>query len=825
MIKCFPALGQIGHVVQTVLMIALSAASVAADRATLAPTGHVVSYGTTAEYTFQSSRDYRSLRLTLSIRMDSPHCAGSTHALRLKLNGKPIQGAIDRAHNRLLNKPLLARTVSGSELPWVRGADWRVVYAPDFEILESAKAGKNRLVGGSAYRLVLDVTDLAAPGAENKVTLEHLGETMGLRRYFSQTNPSLDFVLDELAVEFSREPSIGRASRPDEEFRAERFMVQPPAGAEVDKVVTVQPGGGLKISLPGLSLNVVSRFSYQRGDFNYLSADGNCKGEPAWKVVVSQTAGETRITGSGKEYRLERTVHFAGDHLEVSDRLTNLTDEAIGLAFDNRLVSPANEIIDAWLGGNPDPAVVTMDRLENSSVFAAGRESGCGLIAIDDVYRIQSVLYFDQGTGARSDTFALGPKDTYTLRWNLYPLLRSDYFDFINLARRDLGVNFTIPGGFQFGLGAGSDEAYRQMATERGLQFMASGVWFDRSGEMKCYHGEHMLQATQLQQRLREHCANIRRGIPHVKSLVYIHSFINTDPAGPKKHADARITDEGGSQYENKRYTQDTGIPFFYNYPALDPENSYFEAIKRIIDMCLDKDKIGADGIYWDELDWISTKYTFDRWDGHSAQLDDQYRIHRKMAYIHLISLTAKVKLIEYIRNKGGLLIGNSVASTDTLSRIHFPRFVETAAGWYPARSHLYSPISLGDHKTVKDFPGLLEDIRAKLMWGTVYYYYAAPKQPYPTITAKMFPFTPVELHRGWLLGKEKILTAVPGTFTLGDDDPVTVYWYDSAGKLTEQHGEERLQNGRRWIRLALGEKEMAVIERQPNVAPPGRPR
>jgi hypothetical protein len=221
--------------------------------------------------------------------------------------------------------------------------------------------------------------------------------------------------------------------------------------------------------------------------------------------------------------------------------------------------------------------------------------------------------------------------------------------------------------------------------------------------------------------------------------------------------------------------------------------------------MCLDKDKIGADGIYWDEMDWISTRYTFDRWDGHSALLDEQYRIKKKMSYVHLISMSAKVKLIEYIFSKGGLLIGNSVATSETLTKLHFPRFVETAAGWYPARSHLYTPIALGDHLTVRDFAGLLDDIRAKLMWGTVYYYYAAPKQPYGTITQHMFPFTPVELHRGWLLGRERILTAVPGTFTFGDEKPVKVYWYDAAGKLTEKKGEEKMDQGKRLVRLALG--------------------
>ena len=43
----------------------------------------------------------------------------------------------------------------------------------------------------------------------------------------------------------------------------------------------------------------------------------------------------------------------------------------------------------------------------------------------------------------------------------------------------------------------------------------------------------------------------------------------------------------------------------------------HFAAMKQVIDMCLDQDRIGADGIYWDEMEMISPQRTYDRWDGH----------------------------------------------------------------------------------------------------------------------------------------------------------------------------------------------------------------
>ena len=191
--------------------------------------------------------------------------------------------------------------------------------------------------------------------------------------------------------------------------------------------------------------------------------------------------------------------------------------------------------------------------------------------------------------------------------------------------------------------------------------------------------------------------------------------------------------------------------------------------MKRVIDMCLDRDKIVADGIYWDELDWISTKHTFDRWDGHSAELDEQHRIRRKMGCVHLLSLSAKVQLIQYIFDKGGILIGNSVATSDNAQPLPFPAVRRNVR-----RLGIRSGAVLFAHLAGRppDGQGLflaVDYIPAQVMWGSLYYYYATPKQPYGTITQRMFPFTPVELHHGWLLGRERSITAVPGTFTFGD--------------------------------------------------------
>lgn len=142
------------------ILVLLPTLGRAAETIELAPPGYELPYGERAQFDFEPVGDYGSVHLVLEVRMDSPTVSGSTHALALEVNAQPLQGALSRTRTRLLNKPLNATMASGLEIPWVRGHEWRVVYAPDFEIVNSEAAGSNRILEHSAYRLVLDITDL-----------------------------------------------------------------------------------------------------------------------------------------------------------------------------------------------------------------------------------------------------------------------------------------------------------------------------------------------------------------------------------------------------------------------------------------------------------------------------------------------------------------------------------------------------------------------------------------------------------------------------------------------------------------------------------------
>ena len=270
---------------------------------------------------------------------------------------------------------------------------------PDFQIVDSPKWFESS-AGVSAYRLVLDVTDMVQRCQDNKLHLEYLAGTMNLRRYFPQTNPSLIWSSGSLIRRSGGEQS-GRPRRSftlTDSWLNRRRRWTWPGGQRA-------AGRRPEIDLPGMPVTLVSRFSYQGGGFNVLSPDG-----PAQSARVESerrpNRPEATVNAAAKEYRLRRD-HFAGDHL-MTDRLTNSPPRPSAWRSTTSWSAPP-AILDAWLGGNGSGRDHRR-QLENSSVFVAGRKGvrpvGCGR-------RVPHPVGALLQTEPAQRTFALGP-NTHT---------------------------------------------------------------------------------------------------------------------------------------------------------------------------------------------------------------------------------------------------------------------------------------------------------------------------------------------------------------------------------------------------------------------------
>ena len=83
------------------------------------------------------------------------------------------------------------------------------------------------------------------------------------------------------------------------------------------------------------------------------------------------------------------------------------------------------------------------------------------------------------------------------------------------------------------------------------------------------------------------------------------------------------------------------------------------------------------------------------------------------------------------------------------------------------------------------------------------------------TLASHMFPFTPVELHSGVVIGKERILTNRSGRFGWGDNSTFDAYVYDHAGRPTRKvRVKSIVQDGKRYAEVRLPEGYSAAIVR-----------
>ena len=51
---------------------------------------------------------------------------------------------------------------------------------------------------------------------------------------------------------------------------------------------------------------------------------------------------------------------------------------------------------------------------------------------------------------------------------------------------------------------------------------------------------------------------------------------------------------------------------------------------------------------------------------------------------------------------------------------------------------------------------------------------------------SKLFPISTIELHKGWILAQERLITAYTGTYSWGYPVSGTLYRYNSSGSLVD---------------------------------------
>lgn len=701
--------------------------------------------------------------LALLARMDMPKVAGYTQALTLTLNDMPLDA------KRLLNKPLEVQGKDGRTHRMAAVDRFTAYYAPDFT---SADSSYYAVAGIKTGEFELRVSDLLRDG-ENRLVIENA----------CQPSVTRTLVAGSGQVRFTAPPPPPKpkAGPP----KGPIPMCTPTRNPKTAYRLEELPGAKLALEIGGERFTVESRFSTPAG---------------RW------------ATGSNAHFKHSRHIERRAEAIVARDTFDNLTGENLPL-MQRHEVSCSSPLTKTWLAGlSPAGGIGTSTAPENPTTFGATGKTGLGLLPLGDEFQVHVSNYAADGMlGLADNQFVLRPGQSYTAEWAIVPVARPDYFDFVNAARRLRDANFTIPYCFAFLRGGPSTDKWTDEQFARFIRLKSTNLVCD-SIMYPTYQG-HYPHGTPFQliahDSFRRYVERVRRLAPQAKSCVYFHCFIDSAQDAAAQFSDARVLRSDGSHAD---YGEACYGIFF---PT--ESNAYGRAVRRNVDLILND--IKADGVYWDELEYSAYAYHFgEPWDGCSADIDaNTMRIRRLKSSVTLLSQPWRVALIKEIMARGPF-IANGQPHTRTMAELKFPRFVETGSISNCSRAQLHSPIALGDHLTERSEADAYHNMVAALDYGCVSHWYSDMQviPAYETITKYMYPITPLELHEGYILGKERILTNRSGQFGWGDASEHEVHVFDDTGREVPDFKAPTVRrNGMTLTELRIAEGWSAAIVRK----------
>ena len=721
------------------------------------------------------ARKGQQVLLNVTIRRDARQLAGFGFYALFTINGQPLDAQTNRYGSNLINKPAHFIYPRGKRKMFRNPGNgvWQTLFSPDF----TTSPARYGLTEKDPYTYVLDVTEFLNDTGMNTFAIANLYTKTAEEKYKTKLPlvVNLDVVMkpaDEAAAAMAPAPKLEGAP-----------SVEP------------LPAGGFAVVCGDTRLPVTSAFSQPGGGWNHLGNVAIASAGKAWKPKWRQVSDtEWRTEADTDEYTLSRVIRKTSNRIQVRDTLTNRTNAPVAVRFDNRLDFRGFTVPVCRMGGQTGQALDDYQSADNATLFYPLTDSGLGMVIEDDVYRNQARMHYDlmtRRTGARSDLFALDAKASYTLEWSLYATPTADYYDFINRARAEMGVNFTIPGPVYFtnygSIAAMSDEAVRELVGRLNARYIA--YWEVRTPDKLPQWGDKQAVGTGVAifdpvfkaelEKVKTATDRIHRACPGVKVTLYSHCFFHglEKPDDPT-FKDSWIVDRKGqraiSQYNGKTYV-------FYQslYPTL--SNSYGKAYEKMMDLYFDHFQF--DWLYWDEsrgpgataADRESPSgATFNAWDGHTAEIDPKTnRIIRTYALLPLLCDDYIISVVDRVRKRGGFVLFNGAAAT--IRRATCPAMAETQDHITRAYElHMGSPLAYGFGKP------RIEDIRRRLDLGTVYLRthldYASK------VVTRFFPLTIEELHAGWVKGRERVITNRSGSFGWTGPFKARVWQYDRYG-------------------------------------------
>ncbi len=605
----------------------------------------------------------------------------------------------------------------------------------------------------------------------------------------------------------------------------------PAAPARIVPKVLPATGGALRIVAGGCELDVESAFSIPDG-WNRL-ATGAIAGDWSLEQTHGDGDGVVTVSAKGQSYLLKRIAVPEQGRVLIHDTVTNLTEEPIAVLFRHSARSNPGSLGKVHLagmqvgraGGSVELKTCPIATFECNGV-------ALGLVPLDDVFIVQSTGAYDgEKVTIGSDTFALGGGKSHTFEWAVYALDGGGYYDLVNAVRHDDDRNHvTVQSGFAFVPGTLHRRSLELVPDERFFKIRnadyisLSCLSFCSDDPSFSLEGIEFMEYPLERQRVRQMMDAMNKVRPGIRGMFHVAHQLYANATPDRVFADSRVLQadgthavypydySNGNYFTRQRYEQNWR--WWIYYPTF--KNSFGKAMLDSIDVMMDE--MGAEGVFVDGYLWgYGGDYTYDRWDGVSADVDPQtHRVKRLKGSVILLTQEFMAEYTRRIVDRGGVVIGNNTIPTRTICRA--PVIVDKEITEGPYVHLATTPIALGNPAAIRTEQDVYEDVRAKLAWGNLYFYYGEPANlTYESVPAKMYPITFQEIHSGTVKGKERIVTMHPGIYGWRDGIQLhRCYRYDSRGHQAPHAFVTTVDaDGVRTL-LDFSGKEMAVIERIP---------
>jgi len=774
---------------------------------------------------------------------------GCCFAAKLNISGTDLGAQTASGEVRMLGKHPrfeMRSTFAGRQFDYWAANDAKIdmPYGPSCDAIDEDS------VGGNASVYLLDLSDVLSGNDSNTLTFTNIRP---------KRVPALPLTL------MVRDCEVGYISRSIVPAKPSTQIAYTPLALKRTRggwTLEVGKAGGFVLS-DGKDnrLIVESRLGMDFYAPNTVLASDRANGKLTVKNSDFGPYGVKTEIRFGNDITLIRKLKL--DHtglLQWQEEYRNTGKTIVGVPFHHRLSANIKEPR-IWLSGEPEASFIPTPATNPTMVFEPrkGEKRGFGITMESDLARLVCAIRNIGDTGELyTATLALAPGMSQTLQFSIDPFRKGGYWDFINRLRARWHLNTATAerplflGFVPKKMPRGKEEEYlRNTFGHLGPIALAIKPWrsadrffmlkniypklpadaprtpgktadFDVEGYLTWKHWDEI-------DVYQKDCVKlIHKALPGSWVIQMTHPSMEAVylPLEDRwDFADCAVRDPAGKIYHLPHYDRshlkqhagDDGWVMGYYVPY--GGSKYYEKLLNNIRRGME---IGFDGLYIDEFSFLFervgySRYTYDRWDGFSADLDKDGKVKHLKSDNAYTSVSFQHAAVDMVLKMGKFFLGNLGAGIRSLNTAPNLRFWEsnTRVGW----THTYKvPMLLGHvghgpRATCKDvFAGARQAVNFSCLYSP--FADQAHLLEKDNFVSKQFPMTVVKLMPGGIVGKERLLTVISGEYEwpgTAEGAVATLFIYNADGRLVSGNTTAKVERGR--IKLDVPKDGMVIAE------------